>query len=80
MRVQVLSDLHMNFGGVENVDVLMIAGDVAEGAIASFECIRTLVPLRVPVIAVIGNHEYNPRGYPGENEAFDPVLVVEIPT
>ncbi len=64
MKIQILSDLHLNFARqkpitiVDGVDVVVMAGDVTEGALNAFECVRKLVPHRVAVVMVMGNHEY----------------------
>jgi predicted phosphodiesterase len=74
VKLQVFSDLHVNFAGqkpitiVEGVDGVVIAGDVDEGALNSFEWIRKLVPREVRVVAVMGNHEYYRKVLPLELE------------
>ena len=66
MRVQVLSDLHREFGGVEfnfdDVDLVIFAGDVnvgEKGLLWIQENIR-----KIPVLYVLGNHEYYRHSYP----------------
>jgi predicted phosphodiesterase len=65
--IQIFSDLHAGVAPLKpimvgsNVDVVVVAGDVAEGAEKSFAVIRTIVPYRIPVIFVMGNHEYYRR-------------------
>jgi len=59
VRIRVLSDLHLEFGGFEpplvEADVVVLAGDIhvrgfgVEWALAMFDC---------PVVYVPGNHEY----------------------
>lgn len=72
MKFQVLSDLHVNFAGqkpvtiVDGVDAVVIAGDVDEGALNSFEWIRKLVPRDIRVVMVMGNHEYYRKVLPLE--------------
>ena len=66
MRVQVFSDLHFEFGGVEHsfkdIDLLILAGDINIGE-KGFEWIQQNVK-NIPVIYVLGNHEYYKRSYP----------------
>lgn len=64
MRIQILSDLHADVydPGLlplgEGVDVVVIAGDTCEGAEASFQTMRKLFPQPVPIVTVLGNHEF----------------------
>ena len=66
MRVQVLSDLHREFGGVEfnfdDVDLVVFAGDVNVGE-KGFLWIREKIS-KIPVLYVLGNHEYYRFTYP----------------
>jgi Icc-related predicted phosphoesterase len=74
MKFQLLSDVHANFLGqkpitiVDGVDAVVIAGDVDEGALNSFDWIRKLVPREVRVVMVMGNHEYYRKVLPLELE------------
>ncbi|MGI9301847.1 MAG: metallophosphoesterase [Gammaproteobacteria bacterium] len=58
MRIQIVSDLHLEFGpialDVRDTDVLIAAGDVGLGS----EGLEWLQRLPCPVIYVAGNHEY----------------------
>jgi Icc-related predicted phosphoesterase len=66
MKIQVASDLHQEFGKTEisfqNVDVVILAGDVNLGT-KGIEWIKEAIP-DVPVIYVLGNHEYYKGTYP----------------
>ncbi len=59
MRVQILSDLHNEFGVFEynfsNIDLLILAGDIDLG-LKGFEWISEKVK-NIPVLYVLGNHE-----------------------
>jgi 3',5'-cyclic AMP phosphodiesterase CpdA len=58
MKIQIVSDLHLEFGPlelpVEGADVLIAAGDIALG----LEGFQWLEQFSIPVIYVAGNHEY----------------------
>lgn len=61
MRIRVLSDLHIDFGGGPQPadcgeDVVVLAGDICEG-VAGLEWAVTAFP-RTPIVFVPGNHEY----------------------
>lgn len=66
MRVQVLSDLHLEFGESEldfdDVDVIVFAGDVHIGE-KGFLWIKEKIS-NVPVLYIPGNHEYYRSTYP----------------
>src|SRR5512139_3055508 len=51
----------------DRADVLLLAGDLTRhGTIAEAECVaREFGGLRVPVIAVLGNHDYHSDEVPG---------------
>jgi 3',5'-cyclic AMP phosphodiesterase CpdA len=72
MRAQVFSDLHVDVARVkpisiaDGVDVVVVAGDVCEGARKAFVELRTIVPLAIPIIFTIGNHELYGRFYAHE--------------
>ncbi len=65
MKIQVVSDLHHEFGRNEikfdNADLIILAGDVNQG-IKGIQWI--LSEIRTPVIYVLGNHEYYKGSYP----------------
>ena len=58
MKIQVISDVHLEFGPFElpinGCDVLIAAGDIGVGT----EGLEWLQTLDIPVIYVAGNHEY----------------------
>jgi Icc-related predicted phosphoesterase len=72
MKIQIFSDLHVdvsqpppiNIGA--DVDVVVVAGDTAEGADNAFVALRHIVPEKIPILTVIGNHEYYRRCIPEE--------------
>jgi Icc-related predicted phosphoesterase len=72
MKVQIFSDLHIDvlpikrISIVEGVDLLIVAGDTCEGSIRAFEQLRHIVPLHIPILMVLGNHEYYGRFIPNE--------------
>ena len=47
---------------VPDVDAVVVAGDVCEGAERGFVWLRQIVPMQIPIIAVMGNHEFYRRG------------------
>jgi predicted phosphodiesterase len=72
MRVQILSDLHVDAGGrhrpqlAVGVDALIVAGDVCAGVDTGFQLLRHYVPTTTPIIMVLGNHEFYGFGYAQE--------------
>lgn len=66
MRIQILSDIHLEFGVREfdfsNADLFILAGDVHNGQ-KGFAWISEKVK-NIPVIYVLGNHEYYKNSYP----------------
>ncbi len=58
MKIQVISDVHLEFGKFElpinGCDVVIAAGDIGVGT----EGLEWLQTLNVPIIYVAGNHEY----------------------
>ncbi len=66
MKVQVISDLHLEFGATDfnfsNADVVILAGDVHVGT-DGINWIKEYIPNK-PVIYVLGNHEYYKGSYP----------------
>jgi Icc-related predicted phosphoesterase len=72
MKLQIFSDLHLDVAPIkpirigDDVDLVISAGDVCEGALRAFEHLRRIVPMRLPVIMVMGNHEYYRRFIPDE--------------
>jgi Icc-related predicted phosphoesterase len=65
--LQIFSDLHVGVRPMKPitvdkaVDVVAVAGDIAEGAQNAFVALRHIVPEKVPVVFVMGNHEYYRR-------------------
>lgn len=72
MKLQIFSDLHLDVAPfkpitiAESVDVVVVAGDTCEGAVRAFEHLRRIVPLAIPIVMVMGNHEYYRRFVPDE--------------
>jgi len=66
MKIQVISDLHREFGSTElcfdRSDIVVLAGDVNLGT-KGIEWIKKAIPKK-PVIYVLGNHEYYKGSYP----------------
>lgn len=66
MKIQIISDLHQEFGMSElsfkSADVVILAGDVNIGT-KGIEWIKSAIPNK-PVIYVLGNHEYYKGSYP----------------
>jgi Icc-related predicted phosphoesterase len=64
MKLQIFSDLHCDVAPTKHiaiadgVDAVIIAGDTCEGAVKAFDHLRRIVPIAIPVIMVMGNHEY----------------------
>jgi Icc-related predicted phosphoesterase len=72
MKFLVFSDLHADYSPLPpieialDVDAVVAAGDTAEGARNAFETLRRLVPQRIPIVTVLGNHEPYRRVLPEE--------------
>jgi predicted phosphodiesterase len=68
MKLQLFSDLHCDVMPVkpiriaEGVEAVIVAGDTCERAVRAFEQLRRIVPIEIPVVMVLGNHEYY-RGF-----------------
>lgn len=66
MRIQIISDLHQEFGLTElsfnSADVVILAGDVNIGT-RGIDWIKATITNK-PVIYVLGNHEYYKGSYP----------------
>lgn len=66
MKIQIISDLHQEFGytdlSFDNADVVVLAGDVNLGT-RGIDWIKTKITDK-PVIYVLGNHEYYKGSYP----------------
>lgn len=67
MKIQIFSDLHCDVAAPkpivigDDVDVVAVAGDVAEGARNAFVALRRIVREEVPIVFVMGNHEFYRR-------------------
>ncbi len=67
MRIQIFSDLHLDVRPIKpitimpGVDLVIVAGDTCEGALRAFEHLRRIVPMHIPIVMVMGNHEYYGR-------------------
>lgn len=72
MKIQIFSDLHIGIYPIkritiaDDVDLVIVAGDTCEGALKAFEFLRRIVPMRIPIVMVLGNHEYYRRFIPDE--------------
>ena len=66
MKIHILSDLHLEFQPFDlpetDADILILAGDTATGK-KGIEWIMSL-SLPIPVIYIMGNHEYYRSAYP----------------
>jgi Icc-related predicted phosphoesterase len=66
MKIQVISDLHQEFGfmdiSFEGADIIILAGDINLGT-KGIDWIKSTIK-EVPVIYVLGNHEYYKGSYP----------------
>lgn len=71
LRVRYMSDLHIEHSNcsinTSNCDVLILAGDIC-AYLEDFYIILSKIPENLPVIFVLGNHEY-------ENQIFEEVVV-----
>lgn len=67
MRVQVFSDLHFDVAPVRPIrvtpetDAVIVAGDVCQGADRAFGRLRQIVPMHIPIVMTLGNHEFYGR-------------------
>ncbi len=67
MRLQVFSDLHADVRPPKpieiapDVEAVVVAGDVSEGAERGFAYLRQIVPMQTPIIMTLGNHEFYRR-------------------
>lgn len=72
MKIQIFSDLHIGFGPLKpirvapDVDIVVAAGDTCEGVHRAFEHLRRIVPTHIPIVMVLGNHEFYRRFIPDE--------------
>jgi Icc-related predicted phosphoesterase len=67
MRIQIFSDLHLDVLAIKkisiapDVDVVAVAGDTCQGALSAFKALRDIVSASIPVVMVMGNHEFYRR-------------------
>lgn len=77
MKIQIVSDLHVEFEPIPsfpiNGDVLVVAGDTHVQPAAVREIISRLA-LRVPVVTVLGNHEFDRKRFPSVLETYRAAL------
>ena len=72
MKVQVFSDLHIDVAAIRpitvaaDIDAVAVAGDVCQGAEQGFAVLRRIVPMQVPIVFIMGNHEFYRRCLPDE--------------
>lgn len=72
MRIQIFSDLHVDVAPVkkitiaDDVDAVIVPGDTCEGVLRAFEQLRKIVPVHIPIVMVMGNHEFYHRFVPDE--------------
>jgi Icc-related predicted phosphoesterase len=72
MKIQIFSDLHLDVAPIkpitiaDGIDVVIVAGDTCEGVLNAFEHLRRIVPLSIPIVMVLGNHEFYRRFVPIE--------------
>lgn len=64
MKLQIFSDMHIDVAPPRrievppDVDAVIVAGDTCEGAEQAFVRLRDFVPMHVPILMVMGNHEF----------------------
>ena len=72
MKIQVFSDLHVDVYPIKpitivpGVDLVIVAGDVCEGVLRAFEHLRRIVPMDIPIVMALGNHEFYRKFIPDE--------------
>jgi hypothetical protein len=77
MRLQTFSDIHADEVPPRKITVtadngvVIVACDVCEDTEVGFALLRQIVPMPLPIVKVMGNHEC-------ENAGFNPALVAEI--
>ena len=69
MHLQIFSDLHVDVRPPKpitvapDIDAVVVAGDTCQGAEQGFAYLRSIVPMHIPIVAVMGNHEFYRRCY-----------------
>lgn len=72
MKLQIFSDLHLDVHPIKpitimpGVDLVIVAGDTCEGVLRAFEHLRRIVTAPIPIVMVLGNHEYYRHFIPNE--------------
>src|SRR5258708_34087425 len=72
MKLQPFSDIHADVAPVKKITIgddvgaVIVPGDTCEGALRAFERLREIVPLHVPIVMTVGNHEFYRRFIPDE--------------
>jgi len=72
MKLQIFSDLHAYVYApkaielLPGIDAVIVAGDTCEGADKAFATLRQIVPSEIPIVMVLGNHEFYRRCLPEE--------------
>jgi Icc-related predicted phosphoesterase len=72
VKIQIFSDLHIDVFPIKpitivpGVDLVIVAGDTCEGVLRAFEHLRRIVPMDIPIVMVLGNHEFYRRFIPDE--------------
>jgi Icc-related predicted phosphoesterase len=72
MKIQIFSDLHLDVHPIKpitikpGIDLVIVAGDICEGVSRAFEHVRRIVPMHIPIVMVLGNHEFYHRFIPDE--------------
>lgn len=66
MKIQILSDIHIEFGPFEiqktEADVVICAGDIGVGQVGLSWLKDTFE--KIPILYILGNHEYYGKAYP----------------
>jgi predicted phosphodiesterase len=64
MKLQIMSDLHVDYPGssglpprAAGVDVIIVAGDTCQGLVPAIETLRRAYPPPTEIVMVAGNHE-----------------------
>jgi len=67
VKIQIFSDLHLDVAPIkpitigDGVEAVVVAGDTCQGVRNAFIALRRIVPERIPVIMIAGNHEFYRR-------------------
>ena len=76
MKIQIFSDLHVDVSSIKpisimlGVDLVIVAGDTCEGVLRAFDYLRQIVAVHIPILMVLGNHEYYRRFIPHGNRRW----------